>query len=91
MAASTNTASNANSVVHDTTVIAAAGAETCATSRLEFTGNAYCGGHLNSVTNQAAGGSIITKDFKVRLTIIGAAGINSATGYKLNYKQTGCS
>jgi len=74
---------------------AAAGTEPCDHVRLEFTGLAYCGAHLNSVTAQTAAGSIITKDFKVRLTNIGTAGTGASgkvsTGYKLNYKQTGCS
>merc|ERR1711978_148437 len=45
---------------------------------------------FNPFTKQLAGGSMITKDFKVRLTTIGTS-IHSSKGYKLNYKQTGCS
>jgi len=84
------------SVVSDThQATAAAGTEPCTPVRLEFTGAAYCGAYLNSVTAQSHAGSVITKDFKVRLTVIGTAGTGAtskvSTGYKLNYKQTGCS
>jgi len=74
---------------------AAAGKEPCTPVRLEVQGHAYCGAYLNSVTGQSAAGSVITKEFKVRLTVIGSSGTGAtskvSTGYKLNYKQTGCS
>jgi len=89
-AKTTSTTTTQVSVVQDTTSTAASGTEPCSYARLEFTGNALCGGYFNPTTHQLGGGSMITKDFKVRLTTIGTS-IHSSKGYKLNYKQTGCS
>jgi len=81
------------SVVHDNLSTAAAGTEPCDHARIEFgtLGAAYCGGHLNSVTKILKGGSIITKDFSFRVTMVSTTTVAHSTGYKLNYKQTGCS
>jgi len=81
------------SVVHDNhTGTQVAGNEACDHVRMQFGthGAAYCGGHLNSVTKIAHAGSIITKDFSMRVTMVSTSTIVSSTGYKLNYKQTGC-
>jgi len=77
------------SVVQDTTSTAATGFEPCSYARVEFTGTALCGGYFNPINKMLGGGSVVTKDFKVRLTTIGTS-IHSSKGYKLNYKQTGC-
>ena len=75
----------------------------CEYSRFQVGGAAYCGGALNSANTYAAlngGGTALTTagtpgpisstDFVYHLVNIGAD-VKSAVGYKLNYKQTGCS
>jgi hypothetical protein len=81
------------SVVHDAiTSPQVAGNEACDHARIVFgtLGAAYCGGHLNSVTKISHAGSIITKDFSFRVTMVSTSTLAHSTGYKLNYKQTGC-
>jgi len=90
---SASTGCTGGSVVHDAiTSPQVAGNEACDHARIVFgtLGAAYCGGHLNSETKISHAGSIITKDFSFRVTMVSTTTLAHSTGYKLNYKQTGC-
>jgi len=84
---------NDNHATCTSTTACKAGAP-CDHARISFgnEGQAYCGGHLNPTPGAGftTGGSIITKDFFARVTMVSTTTVLHSTGYKLNYKQTGC-
>ena len=104
MSKSNNVPSTGASVVHSYDAATAATlVAACEYSRFQVGGAAYCGGALNSAQTYATlngGGTALTiagtpgpissNDFVYHLVNIGSD-VKSAVGYKLNYKQTGCS
>lgn len=79
------------SAVQSNTEAATSTKSTCTNVRLQIGGLAYCGETLSAVSGSAAGGPVATKNFFIQTAQIVANNVASSKGFKLNYKQTGCS